>query len=1030
MQEAKSASSNWLEINNKMSLDAVLYQQKNIQSEVNFILRQTEHDELNYSHHRYQITKLGYPIEGAQLILHEKDNNILSFNGATQVFSNRLPLISFNPESALGFAMANRAAKLYAWEVESEIPELNQNLPIPELCWVNADFDLNKELILCYKIDLFSYQPYKREWVYIDAMTGDQIASLNRICDINVEGTAYTKYIGIQKIITDSVEAKKFLLQDFTRGNGIVTLNSKNQSDLAKAVDFTDTDNIWNNVNLQKDEIATDAHFGAAKTYDYFLQLHNRRSVDNKDLKLISLVHYSTNFANATWNGTTMNYGDGDNNFKPFTFLDICGHEISHGFTEFTSNLIYLRESGALNESISDIFGMAIYNWALNKQKLEWLLAKGIYISDSNKAIRSMSNPNIYQNPKYYKGRYWISNNSDNGGVHTNSGVLNYWFYLLSEGIAGKNEAGLSFNVDSLGIESAAKIVYRMNTVYLTPLSNYYDAYYASLKATEDLFGSCSKEIKAVQMAWAAVGVTYNTGETNDLYTYYERNLFSSCDLAKGESIAYQLINGSCDKIIPKGAKIKIGATMNKISIYSDSLILSNDINPNDSITIDLKNILNFDTVGKYNILVFSKIENDTINGNDTIKLNIEKLDRTQVDYSLAAPSVGPFSLGCTDSGPLTGRLRWKSDACDPIAVGSKIPIGIISNNATESEGEILVERIMYNGDSAYVPFSVDLTGVLQFGTTQYYIYLKNPNDIKRSNDTIKVTLSKKYELPKDVLLTFNELTSSKDSVNLIFNSNSTCAISPTRSISGDLSVRMSGGSPQNPNYSYTPPLTQNDIWTNNPLSKSKLCICANAEGMNNVKLKFDRKHNIANTLTFLIQKKNINFLSALRVLVNGVQASKTYLINYPSDTLLNFSEALDLSPYKGTKFELCFETYTGVEATSDNSKRIGDAVWLDNIILVDEVTVSNTDVKKTNSNYSIRTNPIHEDKLILESSESKDFNYVIFNEAGQKIIVQDKCFIDNNTLYQIETKKLNQGIYYLKINDKQSSQTLKFIKN
>ena len=117
------------------------------------------------------------------------------------------------------------------------------------------------------------------------------------------------------------------------------------------------------------------------------------------------------------------------------------------------------------------------------------------------------------------------------------------------------------------------------------------------------------------------------------------------------------------------------------------------------------------------------------------------------------------------------------------------------------------------------------------------------------------------------------------------------------------------------------------------------------------------------------------------------------------------------------------------MEATSDG-KRIGDAVWLDNIILVDEVTVSNTDVKKTNSNYSIKTNPIHEDKLILESIESKDFNYVIFNEAGQKIIIQDKCFIDNNSLFQIETKKLNQGIYYLKINDKRSSQTLKFIKN
>ena len=274
MQEAKAASSNWLEINTKMSLDAVLYHQKHLQEDVNFLHKQTDHDELSYSHHKFQITKFGYPVEGAQLILHEKDDNILSYNGSTQVFSNRLPLISFNPESALSFAKAHRAATLYAWEVESEIPELNQNLPTPELCWVNADFDLNKELILCYKIDLFSYQPYKREWVYIDAMTGDQIASLNRICDINVEGTAHTKYIGIQKIITDSIEPKKFILQDFTRGNGIVTLNSKNQTDLTKALDFTDADNIWNNVNLQKDEIVTDAHFGAEKVFDYWKTVH------------------------------------------------------------------------------------------------------------------------------------------------------------------------------------------------------------------------------------------------------------------------------------------------------------------------------------------------------------------------------------------------------------------------------------------------------------------------------------------------------------------------------------------------------------------------------------------------------------------------------------------------------------------------------------------------------------------------------------------------------------------------------------
>ena len=136
-------------------------------------------------------------------------------------------------------------------------------------------------------------------------------------------------------------------------------------------VDFTDTDNLWDNKNNQKDEIATDAHFGAMKTYDYYKLFHNRKSIDDKDYNLISQVHFLLNYNNATWNGKTMNYGDGDNtNYNPFTLIDVCGHEISHGFTEFTSNLIYYSEPGALNESISDIFGVAIKNWSLSNTSI------------------------------------------------------------------------------------------------------------------------------------------------------------------------------------------------------------------------------------------------------------------------------------------------------------------------------------------------------------------------------------------------------------------------------------------------------------------------------------------------------------------------------------------------------------------------------------------------------------------------------------------------------------------------------------
>ena len=273
----------------------------------------------------------------------------------------------------------------------------------------------------------------------------------------------------------------------------------------ASGVDFTDADNTWNNVNANKDEVATDAHWGAEMTFDYYKNVHSRNSYDGNGAKILSYVHYSTNYNNAFWDGVRMTYGDGDGTtFTPLTALDVCGHEITHAVTTNTANLIYSNESGALNESFSDVFGQTIEIWA-RPTKYSWKIGEDI--TPSGNGIRSMVNPNLFGHPKYYKGVSWYAGTADNGGVHTNSGVQNYWYYLIAKGSTGTNEKGSAFKIDSLGIDKAAKIAYRNLSVYLTSSATYADARIFSILSAADLFGQCSNEVIQVTNAWWVCGV-------------------------------------------------------------------------------------------------------------------------------------------------------------------------------------------------------------------------------------------------------------------------------------------------------------------------------------------------------------------------------------------------------------------------------------------------------------------------------------------------------------------------------------------
>ncbi|MCG2760014.1 MAG: M4 family metallopeptidase, partial [Candidatus Delongbacteria bacterium] len=281
----------------------------------------------------------------------------------------------------------------------------------------------------------------------------------------------------------------------------------------SSSIDFTDSDTFF-----ETDGAAVNAHWGTERTYDYYLDVHGRNSYDDNGAALKSYVHYDLNFFNAFWDGYVMTYGDGDGyTATALVSLDIVGHEITHAVTERTAGLIYSYESGAVNESFSDIFGQSI-EFHNNDSTASWNLGDEIYL-DGVSMVRSMNDPNSQGDPDTYLGINWESGSSDNGGVHTNSGVQNYWYYLLVDGGTGTNDNSYNYNVSGIGLESAEQIAYRNLSVYLTPGSQYIDARAGSEQAAIDLFGAGSDEYYSVVEAWNAVGVPSATPQLNVVQT-------------------------------------------------------------------------------------------------------------------------------------------------------------------------------------------------------------------------------------------------------------------------------------------------------------------------------------------------------------------------------------------------------------------------------------------------------------------------------------------------------------------------------
>jgi Zn-dependent metalloprotease len=333
----------------------------------------------------------------------------------------------------------------------------------------------------------------------IEVRNSNEILYTNPGNSANIHAYSISNWVG-------SIEGK-YRLRETTRGEGIATINAESGLGFINYVDFVqDTFPIVSENN----RAGVSIHWASEITYDYFMETFGRNSYDDKGGAIVSYADWieEDNRNNASWNGAFAVYGSGDGLvYGSWGAIDVVGHEISHGITDHSANLVYQGESGALNESFSDIFGGAVEFYAEGRDKGDWMMGEDIYKNPG--AIRSLKNPKALSDPDTYLGEYWYNtiNSNDNGGVHTNSGVQNHWFYLLAEGGSGENDDRVPYQVTGIGLDDASAIAYRNLTQYLLPDSRYVDAATYSIQSAEDLFGEESRQAQSVGEAWEAVGI-------------------------------------------------------------------------------------------------------------------------------------------------------------------------------------------------------------------------------------------------------------------------------------------------------------------------------------------------------------------------------------------------------------------------------------------------------------------------------------------------------------------------------------------
>lgn len=456
-------------------------------------------DEFGLTTVRIQQYYNGFPIFGHDQIVNiQSDGVIKSFIGETINLENTLTKKATHKKAAKEAIEISIADLGFA-------PVLNQDADSEIVVYVQ-----DGAAYYTHKVELVFDEPNPGRWFYfIDTNTGAIINKFNTLDTAkpvpgitfnpanSVTGTGID-VLGTNRTFTTNKHTDgKYYLADMTRGKGIITYNANNRTTLPGTL-WSDLDNIY---NASLDKAAVSSQYNMAITYDYFKNVLNRNSFDGNGAQIKSSVHVGTSYNNAYWNGTQLAFGDGDGNtFIPLSgALDVVAHELTHAVTTYTADLTYQNESGALNEAMSDILGTAVEFYA--NADPDWLCGEDIAGPGlGTPALRSLENPAAYGDPDHYSKRY--TGTSDNGGVHTNSSIINKAAYLI-----GNGGTHYGVTVQGQGVNVMEKVFYRALSTYMTSSTNFAQSRLACVQAATDYYGAGSAQVQAVKDAFTAVGI-------------------------------------------------------------------------------------------------------------------------------------------------------------------------------------------------------------------------------------------------------------------------------------------------------------------------------------------------------------------------------------------------------------------------------------------------------------------------------------------------------------------------------------------
>jgi Zn-dependent metalloprotease len=575
--------------------------------ESQLIKKRTYTDRIGLTHDRYTQFYKNILVENSAILIHSKDNLVTNITGYFETDLQQLNTVPTIDEKTT----IQLATQAFYNSVNEELqlksilhlhPKVEDLTP----CIIRSDFpNTSGEVLLAYKVILSIQkwdQPIKKV-IYLDAHQGKIIKVIDKIFTHRSRGKGNSNYYGQVTFDHDSISPSEYYLRDYSRGKGIAVVNKKTNNIYQNQSPnwyFSDTD----------DKAAVDVMYGTQHFYDLLRDKFNYNSIDNEGYALTGKVNFFL-YNNAFWDGESATFGGGDCfTYNSFTSLDVVGHEFGHGLTEFNSGLVNSGESGAINESISDIFGKTL-EYFTKPNQFSWTVGD-LVAKQPEEAFRSFSNPYQYYQPKMYKGKYWSYNFFE---THNNNGVMNFWYYLLVNGGNNVNEKNVSYNVRPLGIEKAFEIVFLVNTLYLHGGSDYNDVFEYSKLVTENLYGQNSEEYLAVVEAWKAVGLPYIEDKNyifaigiNEDYNY------NPIECWQENMIFNYNIKNKSNVVIPKGATInatlsaKLSST--NIVILQDTLIsLVDSLRPNASIDIpthffmpDFKETVDFRSEIKLNL--------------------------------------------------------------------------------------------------------------------------------------------------------------------------------------------------------------------------------------------------------------------------------------------------------------------------------------------------------------------------------------------------------------------------------------------